>query len=50
MKPKTKSKGVLLPHLIRYSPVYLIGLAALFMVDYVQLFIPQFMGDRKSVV
>ena len=45
MKKEKKTKGVLIPHLIRYSPVYLIGLAALFMVDYVQLFIPQFMGE-----
>ena len=42
---KQKKKGILTPHLIRYSPVYLIGLAALFMVDYVQLYIPQYMGE-----
>ncbi len=42
---KRKKPGILTPHLIRYSPVYLIGLAALFMVDYVQLYIPQYMGE-----
>ena len=42
---KTKKTGILTPHLIRYSPVYLIGLAALFMVDFVQLYIPQYMGE-----
>ena len=31
--------------MLRYSPIYLIGLAALFMVDYVQLYIPQYMGE-----
>ena len=45
MEAKSKQRGILLPHLLRYSPVYIIGLAALFMVDYVQLFIPQFMGE-----
>ena len=45
MEAKKKRRGILIPHLIRYSPVYLIGLAALFMVDYVQLYIPQYMGE-----
>ena len=45
MNAKPRKKGILMPHLIRYSPVYLIGLAALFMVDYVQLYIPQYMGE-----
>ena len=45
MNAKPRKKGILTPHLIRYSPVYLIGLAALFMVDYVQLYIPQYMGE-----
>ena len=40
-----KKKAILTPYLVRYSPVYVIGLAALFMVDYVQLFIPQYMGE-----
>ena len=45
MNAKPRKKGILMPHLIRYSPVYLIGLAALFMVDFVQLYIPQYMGE-----
>ena len=45
MKKSERKRGILTPLLLRYSPVYLIGLAALFMVDYVQLFIPQFMGE-----
>ena len=45
MKKSERKRGILTPLLLKYSPVYLIGLAALFMVDYVQLFIPQFMGE-----
>ena len=45
MRQNKKKKAILTPLLLRFSPVYLIGLAALFMVDYVQLFIPQYMGE-----
>ncbi len=45
MTQKKKKKAILTPLMLHYSPVYVIGLAALFMVDYVQLYIPQYMGD-----
>ena len=45
MKQTRRKKAILTPLILRYSPVYLIGLAALFMVDYVQLFSPQYMGE-----
>ena len=42
---KKKKTSILPPILARFSVIYLIGLAGLFVVDYVQLFIPQYMGD-----
>ena len=45
MKQKRKETSILPGILARYAPVYLIGLIGLFVVDYVQLFIPQYMGD-----
>lgn len=44
MKKRLQRKGVLRPLLKRYAPAYLLGLVTLFVVDYVNLFIPQYMG------
>lgn len=45
MKKLKERKGVLRPLLKKYAPAYLVGLITLFTVDYVNLFIPQYMGD-----
>ena len=45
MNRSEKKRGILWPILLRFSPIYLIGLLALFMVDYIQLYIPQYMGE-----
>ena len=45
MAAKKKKSSILPPLLRHYAPAYLIGLAALFAVDYIALYIPQFMGD-----
>ena len=40
-----KKRPVLTPILKKFAPAYVIGLAALFAVDYIQLYIPMFLGD-----
>lgn len=45
MKKILERQGVLRPLLKKYALAYLVGLITLFTVDYVNLFIPQFMGD-----
>ena len=45
MKKILERQGVLRPLLKKYALAYIVGLATLFTVDYVNLFIPQFMGD-----
>ncbi|MGX8698460.1 MAG: ABC transporter ATP-binding protein [bacterium] len=45
MKEKKKRQGVLKPLILRYLPLYTLGILMLLMVDYVNLFIPQFMGE-----
>jgi len=45
MKKIRERRGVLRPLLKKYSLSYLAGLATLLIVDYVNLFIPQFMGE-----
>ena len=45
MKKLLQRQRVLRPLLLRYAPAYIVGLITLYVVDYVNLFIPQFMGD-----
>ena len=45
LKTILQRRPVLRPLLIRYAPAYILGLITLYVVDYVNLFIPQFMGD-----
>ncbi len=45
MNQLNKKRGILWPILLRFSPIYVVGLAALFMVDFVQLYIPQYLGE-----
>ena len=45
MKEKLKRKGILRPLLKKYAPRYLIGVAMLYLVDWVGLLIPQFTGE-----
>ena len=45
MKKIRQRKGILRPLLRHYAPQYLLGLAMLFVVDYVNLFIPQITGE-----
>lgn len=45
MKKLKERRGVLRPLLKQYAPAYALGLITLFVVDYVNLFIPQFMGE-----
>ncbi|MDD6468210.1 MAG: ABC transporter transmembrane domain-containing protein, partial [Erysipelotrichaceae bacterium] len=40
-----KKKGILFPYLWKYKIPYLLGLITLLIVDYVNLFIPQFTGE-----
>ena len=45
MRKILRRKGLLRPLLRRYAPQYLLGLVMLFIVDYVNLFIPQITGE-----
>ena len=45
MEKKKKKTRVLTPLIMRYGVVYFIGIVMLFTVDYVNLFIPQFIGE-----
>ena len=45
MKKLKERQGVLRPLLKKHALEYLLGLVTLFVVDYVNLFVPQFMGD-----
>ena len=45
MKKIRHRKGILRPLLRHYAPQYLLGLVMLFVVDYVNLFIPQITGE-----
>ncbi|MBR1660323.1 MAG: ABC transporter ATP-binding protein [Oscillospiraceae bacterium] len=45
MEKPTRENGILWPLLRRSAPRYLIGLVMLFVVDYVNLFIPQLTGE-----
>ena len=42
---KKKKTPVIAPLLRRFAPAYALGIAMLFLVDYVNLFIPRFLGD-----
>ena len=45
MKKLKERQGMLRPLLKKYALFYLIGLVTLFTVDYVNLYVPQFMGE-----
>jgi len=45
MKRDKKKTAVLTPLVKRHALAYLLGLVTLFVVDYVNLFVPQFMGE-----
>lgn len=45
MEKNRKKTEVLLPLVKRHAPAYLMGLVTLFVVDYVNLFVPQYMGE-----
>lgn len=45
MKKLRNRQGALRPLLKKYAPAYVLGVLTLFVVDYVNLFIPQFMGE-----
>ena len=45
MKKLRNRQGALRPLLKKYAPAYALGVITLFIVDYVNLFIPQYMGE-----
>ena len=45
MKTQHRRQGILGPLLKRFAPAYVFGLITLYIVDYVNLFIPQYMGE-----
>ena len=40
----------MLKYYLKYSWMYLLGIAALIAVDYVQLWIPEFLGDIVNII
>ena len=45
MKEKLKRKGILRPLLKKYAPRYLVGVAMLYLVDWIGLLVPQLTGE-----